>query len=388
MKKTSLIILILALLTAGCKKSTQSANQLITVDVTTHYPKKELVLQDFMEVEYLALETTDEFLTQGAVMAIGKEIIVVKNWVNDGDIFLFDRQTGKGIRKINRKGQSGEEYSYINGVVLDEENDELFINCSSTNKIFVYDLQGHFKRSFGRTEDITYLDIFSYDKDHLICYDISGYYRDGEERGDQSFHSIISKQDGNITQEIYILFKVINSPGVRDGDGFAVTSIPPIIPNYDNWLFVETSSDTIYQYLSKENQLVPLIVRTPSTQTMDPEILLTMGVVTDRYYFMRTVTKVFNFATGKGFDIGTLMYDKQENALYDHSILNGDYQRKQWVDLTSQAISGEIATYQVLAAHQLVEDYENNQLKGKLKEIAADLDEEANPVVMVMKPLR
>ena len=35
--------------------------------VTKSYPEKELIIQDFMDVEYIALETTDEFLTQGVV---------------------------------------------------------------------------------------------------------------------------------------------------------------------------------------------------------------------------------------------------------------------------------------------------------------------------------
>jgi len=53
------------------------------------YPKKELILQDFMEVEYIPLETTDDFITLGIVMAIGKEIILVRNRVGDGDIFYL-----------------------------------------------------------------------------------------------------------------------------------------------------------------------------------------------------------------------------------------------------------------------------------------------------------
>ena len=43
-----------------------------------NYPKKELVLQDFMDVEYIPLETNDEFITQGDVMAIDNKYIVVR----------------------------------------------------------------------------------------------------------------------------------------------------------------------------------------------------------------------------------------------------------------------------------------------------------------------
>ena len=38
-----------------------------------------------------------------------------------------------------------------------------------------------------------------------------------------------------------------------------------------------------------------------------------------------------------------------------------------------------------LEASDLTEAYEKGQLKGRLKEIAATLDEEANPVIMLIK---
>lgn len=78
-----------------------------------------------MDVEYIPLETTDEFITQGVVMAISDKYILTKNYVNDGYIYIFDRKTGKGIRKINRKGQGGEEYAFIVSAVLDEDNEEI-----------------------------------------------------------------------------------------------------------------------------------------------------------------------------------------------------------------------------------------------------------------------
>ena len=40
------------LITTGCKRLDQTADDLITVDVTNNsFPKKELALQDFMDVE-------------------------------------------------------------------------------------------------------------------------------------------------------------------------------------------------------------------------------------------------------------------------------------------------------------------------------------------------
>lgn len=64
---------------SGCRENKQSTNELIIVDVTKNYPEKELILQDFMDVEYIPLETNDEFVTQGKVMAVGAEVILITN---------------------------------------------------------------------------------------------------------------------------------------------------------------------------------------------------------------------------------------------------------------------------------------------------------------------
>ncbi|GHT29379.1 hypothetical protein AGMMS49574_05980 [Bacteroidia bacterium] len=122
MKKSFTIIATILFITTGCRDNTQSTDDFITVDVTVNYPKKELILQDFMDVEYIPLETNDEFITAGYVQALGKEAIIVRNSVRDGNIFVFNRNDGKSIRKINRFGQGSEEYSSIVSIVLDEEN--------------------------------------------------------------------------------------------------------------------------------------------------------------------------------------------------------------------------------------------------------------------------
>ena len=193
----------------GCVEKEEKTN-VITVDVTTTYPKKELVLQDLMDVEYIPLETNDEFITQGSVMAIGEKYILVKNWSHDGNIFVFDRKTGKGIRKINRKGQGDGEYSFINGIILDEDNNEMFVNCASTKKIYVYDLSGNFKRDFKHVEGGEYLEVFNYDKNNLICYDMSLYYKEGQPREEnRSYHLIISKQEDLRTGLTHVSGKLI-----------------------------------------------------------------------------------------------------------------------------------------------------------------------------------
>lgn len=372
---------ILLVVFVGCGGNKQSNDDLIIVDVSKNYPKKELILQNFMDVEYIVLETTDEFLTQGLVRDVGKECLLVTNRNNDGDILIFDRKTGKGLRKINRQGQGGEEYARINDLILDESNGEIFVE-SLGNKILVYDLYGGFKRCLNLDREVS--SVFNYDKHNLICYDMSDYHSKGEDRT-RSYHVIISKQDGSITREIFIPFKTINTPIVTVGDNFVANYSYEIRLSHGEWTLIETSSDTLYHY-APDGTLSPFIVRTPSAHTMEPEVFLYMGVCTDRYCFMQTVKNVFNFEKGNGFYTDELMYDKEEKAIFQVSVYNGDYAEKRPVAMTASPVNREIEDVTSLNASRLVEIYKKNQLKdGKLKEIASRLDEEDNPVIMLVK---
>ena len=238
-------ILLFAL--AGCGKDKQSTNELITVDVTKNYPEKELTLQDFMDVEYIPLETNDEFVTQGKVMAIGAEVILITNWANDGNLFVFDRKTGKALKKINRKGQGGEEYIGITEIVLDEANKEIFVIAYTGSKISVYDLYGNFKRSFKAAGTESHVNTFNYDRENLISY-VPDNSLENPSNAIPPYYLIFSKQDGSIIRKISIPFDEVKSPVARDGEAWAVpvpTAVYQIVPDHTNWVLMETSSDTI-----------------------------------------------------------------------------------------------------------------------------------------------
>lgn len=81
MKTLIFIETILLLVMTSCGSDNTSTDGFITVDVTksSYSPKKELVLQDFMDVEYIPLETNDEFINQGYVQAVGEKYIIVTN---------------------------------------------------------------------------------------------------------------------------------------------------------------------------------------------------------------------------------------------------------------------------------------------------------------------
>lgn len=381
-KKNAMIVSLIVLF--GCVSTNKETVNCISVDVNATYPKKDFALQDFMDVEYIPLETSDQFVTKGFVRAIGRDLLLVTDQSLDGTIFVFDRKTGKGLRKINRLGQGPEEYSQFTDLVLDEDKNEMFVVAYSARNILVYDLYGKFKRRFGFTDDTSYYrSVFNYDETHLICH--KSYLPEVETKA--SSHVLISKHDGSIAREIQLPFEEIKTPVITTGEGSISPGFFLIVPTQNDWVLMRTSSDTIYD-CSLDGSLNPLIVRTPSILSMNPEVFLFPTVITDRYYFMQTMKKEVNFTTFKGFSGVDLAYDKQENLVFECAVYNDDFLDKRAVVLGQQSGGGvnhEVATCVRLNAFDLIEALEKEELKGDLKEIAKKLDEESNPVIMLIK---
>ena len=384
---TILIIILLAVMIgySGCKQSDTQSDDLITVDVTkTYSQKKELILQDFMDVEYVVLETNDEFINQGSVRAIGNNYILATNYnqVRDGNIFVYSR-TGKALRKINHLGQGPEDYSNIMEIILDEDNDEIYIHNHYERKIQVYDLYGTFERSLKykeNTNGMFYTDIVNYDKNNLICFD-----KFNEERA----FVLISKQDGKITNKINIPFKetkllqqINTSSNIPADPGYYRS----IITFKGDFILLEHSSDTVYTFLP-DYSLRPFIVRTPVIQKMDPGVFLLLRLFSDRYYFMETVKNEFNFNTRNGFPRTFIMYDKLEKSFSEYTVYNGDFLTKKEIYMNVlMPVNHEIESWYPFEAFQLVDSYKKGELKdGRLKEIAAKLDEDDNRVIMLVK---
>ena len=370
MKRLNTILVAILFVLAGCGGEKYSAGDLITVDVTASYPKKELILQNFMDVEYIPLETTDEFITMAHIEAIGKEYLIVRNRhrSTDGKIFIYDRN-GKALRMINRLGESAEEYLFLLGVTLDEDKEEMFVNDHFSRKIYVFDLYGKFKRSLEFKEETSYNNnIYNFDQDHLICCDGSMNF-DGEMKNK---FLVLSKQDGTVVEEIKIPYKENITSTILNTSGNIVLPIrnEELVPYSDGWLVMEPSSDTIYNY-SPDHQMIPFIARTPSIGSMETKVFLYPNVSTDRYCFMQTVEKEYNFGTREGHKRTNLMYDKQAGNIYEYTVYNGDFSTKRTVDLAHETTvlnNDEIAFMRKYEAHDLVEAYEKGELKGQLKE--------------------
>jgi hypothetical protein len=360
----------------------EAVDACITVDVNKKYPHKELILQDIMDVEYIPLESTDKFLCQGVVQAVGQEIIIVRNTVNDGDIFIFDRK-GKGLRRFNRKGQGPGEYMINISAFLDDTNGEIYVDNVVRN-VIVYDLQGNYLKDILRSET-KWINPTNYNSDYLIAKESPSVHR-GKKINNQRF-MLVSKQNNRVVKDFRIYFKDKVNWGITNRSGTAgrAPRLFPIVPLQDSWLLVETSSDTIFK-LSPDLSLRPFIARTPSIQSMKTPKVLLPCVFTDRYYFMETITMELDHTLKGNFPNTRLVYDKKEGSTFEYTVYNNDFSKKVPVNFTMQeTTNNEIVFCQKIESHELLEAYANGELKGELKEIAASLDEDSNPIIMLVK---
>jgi hypothetical protein len=384
-----LLITCLPLLLMACKQTKSNEKELTVVDVIKQYPKKGAIpIQDIAEVEYIPLETNDRFLCNedaGSFARIGENIIYYN--FEDETIFIFDK-TGKAIQRINRKGQSGEEYISFHQVVYDSENEDLYL--LSGNEIIVYDQASNFKRRFSQeiildeTYNLPYLydRIYNFSKDYLLCFrsNFACYM-------DIPSFLVISKQSGKKIKDISIpyekcIVRYVGSPEKGTVQGI-YGHLRPMVKSGNDIILNEASSDTIYKLLP-DLSLVPVMARKPSIQKMKIPVFLSINMETARYYFMTSVKKE------EALPYTPLMYDKQTKEIREQNFYNADDLSKKKLVIGSAANEEFIAlddstAYLSIPAFQLKEAYENGELKGRLKEIAAKLKEDDNPVLMLIK---
>ena len=365
----------------GCGNKEQAAPW-TNIDLSGSIPKEERILQDLFEVKYVALETTDSFLTRGFIEAVSPHLLITYDY-GEGCLSLFDRATGKGIRQIKRQGQGPEEYTSPSHVIIDEKREELFVSDYSLRKILVYDLKGNFKRSFKTVDENYYTELLDYDDGHLLAYKSPAGPHD-----ESSCHLLISKQDGSLTKEIRFPIDQVETPIFTHGKLTSTPFFYLTAPYGERWALTVTSSDTIYSF-DADGNASPLIVRSPSIHGMDPQVFLYPTILTDRYYFLRAQKKEFDLETMKGFPTQMLLYDTQEKKLVEYTLINADMEDGPSINFYSiRPLGCDALGALTLQAPDLVEAREAGKLKGKLQSITERLDEESNPVIVLLEEKR
>ena len=319
-------------------KERSEINYPIVIDVTKEYPKKEAIcLQDIpdIEIEYIPLETNNEFLfdDRAFLYYMDDKYIILHNTTN-GDILIFDSM-GKAIRKINNKGGSGKEYSGINGgIVYDKIKNELYVNDSRKRKIFVYDIEGKFKRALAhQSKNLDYyINIYNYNENFLLCYN----FKVNESyQNDYSF-DIISKQTGEKEREIdRFLYDdqlspqerktIYTSKDVSQTQGVGFYAGEPVRKSNNFFLLNQTSADTIYK-LTQDFIKTPVIIQTPTVKKSLPTTFLTYNIETPLFHVLTVFVK--RDVVKNDIEIKNLIIDKKTGEIFNQDIYDGNFTDK------------------------------------------------------------
>jgi hypothetical protein len=364
------------------------------VDISKKYPQKKIKLQDLAEVEYIPLETTNDVLLEdnAKVMEVSNSHILVVNR-NKGDIYFFDIG-GKISSHINHKGKSGMEYISITYVAIDHEKNEIFvIDVLTTQKILVYSFEGVFKRVIRMPKDMWLSDLYNYDSNTLLAYDI--FRLDRQAHGikvdnlNKAPYLFISKKDGHILSRVNLtLENRLSTKFTKKIDEERIFSVnlpySNIIRDKQSYIISDISSDTIFQ-LTENKELIPLIARNPSVFNTDPQKWLMTEMKTDKFLFLKIVTKEFDMEKMDGYPTKKLLLDFETGQIVEPLVYNADFQDQEILFEKDRMDTPWNMCVIMIEASTLIEALEKDKLQGELKRIASNLHEEDNPVLMVMK---
>lgn len=385
--KTKVFFLVSMLLLAGSQGMRAQSNSLPVIDLSKNYPLEKLRLQDMASVEYVPLETTDDILLSGnaALSAVGDKYILVHEF-QLGDIYLFDRHTGKLKSHFNHKGGSGMEYTWIkNGTILDEKAEEIYV-CSQF--IQVYSLEGKYKRTLKINCFDHDMSIFNYDDQSLLIYDDIVIEPGREKETTHTPYRFISKKDGSPmgTLDIYFPQRVPIAIAQQEGNMWRPYkfSYPSNARFGDDLMLMNVSSDTLYK-LSPQKRLTPIFTRTPSVYASKLRNIWMPLLTTDKFMLFGTFVIDFNSTGGK---IPKFMYDFKTGqvkrvSIIDHELNYGIRGPREWDSGSGTAIAKNMSA-EFVSAPAMLEAYQKKRLKGNGNEVAKNLLEDDNQVVRIL----
>lgn len=387
MKLIHNLLIIVAILAFACignsKKDAAPLEGIVPIiDITKKYPSKDLFVEDVFEVSYIPLRASENVLLDGSeqIAYHSTDKIIVYNSMN-GNVFIFDDK-GKVVSQFNDRGQSGEEYNQIKNLIYDDKNQEIIIQDEYSNLFLVYNENGKYKRSLPYPKNCDFKDVLNYNEEMLIAYE-NNFVDDVEKNhlARKKPFVFLSKQDGSIVSDINIklvdristAFKMATETGSS-----TIKVYGPTILMYDKgFVLNEVSSDTIF-YFDEEHILSPLLIRQPAIGKMyNPKTVMFLYNVTKEYMMISSFINEYNFKNQKRGEKVELIFDRNSGEVFSYKL--------SYRDLLIDDLKVTPQPYMLLPADILIEFYEQNKLGGELKEIAAQLDPDDNPVLMIAK---
>lgn len=261
--------------------------------------------------------------------------------------------------------------------------------------MWVFNFDGTRKRILNLPQSVWPGVFRNYDADHFFYYNIRNFANPEEEdKYLEEPYFLISKKNGEVKPLHVVLKKRFLNSIVKtektDGGWYVASGVTfytsPVIKNGNKVVIADWAGDTIF-YLEK-NVLKPLLAKSPSALTVDPPVLFSVYMKTNRYTFMASAVMDPNLYYKGNQQIPALdfMYDHFTGEICSPRIVNKDYdsERGAYLDTYLCELPENYGAASFPVSYLKVA-LQKGQLSGKLKEIALQVQEDDNPVLMLVK---
>ena len=388
MNKASYLLVALCMMGFSACSTQQKGNEgpLPVADFTKEYPAKDWLVSEHADVEYVRLETSDEVLLDGIAslyLSVTDRYIVTNN-MREGRIFVFNRQ-GKHLHNFMKKGNSGEEFVYAKVVRVDDKAEEIFV-LDTRNKVLVYTLDGKFKRVLDIPKDMLADDLWNYDDEWLLSYDIYNLDRGDLPCSEQPFF-LLSKKDGSV-KRVEVNAKDRIGPRIyfeQDGKRAVMSvSFNYIYKNGDEFVLGELGNDTVF--MLKKGEVSPLLVRTPGSKDKDVRSMMCAPLKLGDYIGVAEAPKSLSLGNTKFATKDVFLNLKTgEKCILS---LKDDVNFVEPTGIRHSNERVEAPKNHILwmpNTDRLFQWKEEGKLKGKLAEMVEEMTEDDNPVLIIYK---
>jgi hypothetical protein len=395
MKHLTPLILLCTLIISGCGGVQKNSGPLPVIDLTAQYPKKDVVLQEIADVEYISLNGKDTPLMGTVIVALLSDDCYILKDYQTHDVFVLEKN-GTVRCHFNMRGNSGKEYTRISQIAYDAKKREIYIlDAFGPNCILVYSETGTFLRSFPEYSRRYLNEIYDYDDNTLLAY-----FKPTRPKPDSINHTspyvFLSKKDGAIVERMNLrlpkrLSHQLSIP-LDDGQVGSISITTMDDRKYgDEFVIADISADTLYTF-SKKGGLTPVLARSPSVHAQDPFVAWSVGVKTDRFITISAFEYDFEKLKQqmlKNQPMGGLKSTEYLYYINSQEIVIPKFTNADWTSVSKAGYAMNMGAKnmgaRIFQAEQLVEALEKGELSGKLKEVAQTLTYDDNPVLMVVR---
>jgi len=226
------------------------AQQIEAIDIVEGMNEKgTLKLSDIVEnMEYIPLETnTENLISNVDDIKFTEEFIFVKN-INPSSLYIFKR-SGKFVRQIGHKGHGPNEYNILSGFCIQDQNNNIYLYTTSPSKLLIYNFDGSILKKFDcpsfQSQPFFDMEFFCTDKFIMM---LSNYH------GDTKFSYKIFNSKNELLKEAIEPIQFLTR-------GYSNNKFEFSYYTYKNWMYVKENllNDTLYR-VTKTNGFQPTYI--------------------------------------------------------------------------------------------------------------------------------